>query len=370
MAVQIASFSSQRFGGGLVRGSALAPEYRTDGYLEALDRETFWYDAVWRKGRVHLICPKFNDLWPLVRGAAWRLDGRPVQVARIRRYRRHEVIELAAPVRPDTVAVEMAGWRAEAPLAPDGAGIFDGLDCGFYISRDNRLEWLADHAAFHRHHHGMQGLVVMDNGSTAYGPDEIAAALAPVGLEQVVILPAPFAYGPVGRPPFRRLEKFLQTALFNVLRLRFFGRAAAVLCCDVDELVLCDEGTIFDAARRSRIGHLRIAGYWADPVPTDGPPRHADHVLRTDPPRRCPPKWCQVPGGLVGGFSWDVHGPEKLTPLHKRTPTPGRRFLHCRRITTDWKSDKRQAAQASLTRDPAAGKALAFLDGAPPKRRP
>jgi hypothetical protein len=56
-------------GSGLSRQSRLKPQYRPEGYEDALDRETLWYDAIWSQGCVHLVCPPFNNLAPMLRGA-------------------------------------------------------------------------------------------------------------------------------------------------------------------------------------------------------------------------------------------------------------------------------------------------------------
>lgn len=358
------SFSALRLPPEMARDSLLAPKYRTEGYLEALDRETLWYDAVWRAGTLHLVCPPLGRWRGALRRARFRGDGVPLKVLRLRRYKRHEVLELAAPARPERLSVYLEGWRGESAVSPATPERFAGRNAMFYVSRDNDLRWLVDHARFHRALHGAEALIVMDNGSESYDRAEIAAALAPTGLD-VLVLDAPFKYGPVGKPPYRRLEKFMQTALFNVLRLRYLGAARAILSCDVDELVLTEGGAIFDAARASRLGFVQIAGRWHSPPPgVEGPVRHADHLRVKDPPETCPPKWCLRPDGPLGGWSWDVHGIERLPLLHART-VPGFRFAHCRGVSTGWKKRGRLSAWEGTVEDPLAKACFAQAFGWP-----
>ena len=340
----------------LRRASILKAKYRPDGYHNGFDDDTFWYDAIWRRGRVHLVCPPFNNLKPVVLGAEYRLDGAPARLLKYRAYKRHAVLELEAPAAPEAISVTLGDWTGEGPVHAAGLPGIDGARVHFYINRDNDLRWMADHARFTRRAHGLDAVVVIDNGSTLYGPDEIAETLRAEGVTPLIFA-APFKYGPIGKAPFRRTEKYLQTALFNALRLRGLDRAGAVLNCDLDELVLGPRN-VFDAARRSRLKFIQIEGQWMNPAPGSEPPfSHADHIWRHDPPKVCPTKWCIDPSGPLGGFSWDIHGLERLGILH-RFPARDLRFLHCRGVSTAWKGQGRMRVPEGTVRDDAAA---AFL---------
>lgn len=343
------------------RDTVLAAKYQPEGYLDALDRETLWYDAIWSAGRLFLICPPLNNFRAGFRKAVFRGDDQPLRFLRLRRYARHDVAELEAPTCPKQLSILMQGWTgtsAVSPAVPEG---FAGLNTAFLISKDNPLEWLVTHARYHREAHGLQALIVMDNGSRSYGLDDIRAALAPVGLQKLLVLDVPFKYGPVGKKPYRRTEKYMQTALFNVLRLRFLAQARAILNCDVDELIVTRGGSVFDAAVTSRIGFVQIAGHWVYPAPGgDGPFSHLDHSHTAQPPKPCPPKWCLAPSKRLGGFSWDIHGMERLPFLRRRTHA-GLSFVHCRSLTTGWKSLKRDQVPQDTVPDPDAEIAAEIL---------
>ncbi|MHA6325547.1 hypothetical protein [Roseivivax sp. CAU 1753] len=341
----------------LRRTSILREKYRPYGYADGFDADTLWYDAIWRRGVVHLVCPPFNNLKPAVLGAAFSLDGLAARVLRSRPYKRHAVLELAAPRAPDRVAVRIGDWTGESIVHHAGLPGIDGARVHFYINRDNDLRWIADHARFTRSAHGLDAVVVIDNGSTSYGPDDIADTLRAQGVAPLVF-EAPYRYGPIGKPPFRRTEKYLQTALFNALRLRGLDRAGGVLNADLDELVL-GRGSVFEAVRASRLKFLQIRGQWMNPAPGSAPPFvHADHVWRHDPPKTCPTKWCLDPSGPCGGFSWDIHGFEKLGFLHN-LPARGFRFLHCKGVSTAWKGRGRLGVPKDTCRDEEAVRALA-----------
>lgn len=323
----------------LRRDSILQAKFRPEGYLEALDRETLWYDAFWSEGRVTVIGPPLNNLRSAFRQAEFRLDGKPVKLWRMRRYKRHFVAQFLAETAPATISVTLQGWTGEGAVARAAPGLFDGLNTALYVNKNNDLTWLRDHAAWHKQEHGLQAVAVVDNNSSAYASEDIAAALAPVGLERVEVLQAPFKYGPMGLKPYRRTEKYMQTALFNVMRLRFFGKARAVLSCDVDELILRrGEQGVFDAALASRIGLVQVPGIWVyAAADSTGPWRHRDHLFSHRPPRTSPPKFCVVPSGPLGGCSWDIHGFERLPFLRSRVHKDFV-FMHCRGVSTAWKS--------------------------------
>ncbi len=355
-------FARLEFPPHLRRHSILKPQYRPDGYDDAFDADTFWYDAIWTRGRVHLICPPFNNLKREVLGAEYRLDGAPARIARHRRYKRHAVLELIAQTAPKRISVKIGDWTGEGAVNAAGLPGICGTRVHFYINRDNDLRWMADHARFTRARHGLDAVVVIDNGSTRYSPDEIAETLRAEGVTPLVFS-APYRYGPIGKPPFRRTEKYLQTALFNALRLRGLDRAGAVLNCDLDELVL-GEGSVFEAARAARLGFVQIAGQWMTPPPGSAPPFfHADHVFRHDPPKTCPTKWCLAPSGPLGRMSWDIHGMERLGLLHN-FPVRGFRFLHCRGVSTAWKGQGRLKVPEKTVHDPEAAAILgSVFDG-------
>lgn len=341
----------------LRRVSALRPKYRPEGYEAGLDVDTFWYDAIWRQGVVHLICPPFNNLKAAVLGAEYTLDGRAVRLRKYRAYKRHAVLEFDAPNCPSEIEVQIGAWQAAGKVHAAGLPGIAGARVHFYINRDNDLAWMADHARLTKAAHGLDAVVVIDNGSTRYGPQDIAETLRGAGVHPLVF-DAPYLYGPIGKRPFRRAEKFLQTALFNALRLRGLDQAGAILNCDLDEIVI-GKRNVFEATRAARLKFIQIAGEWMSPAPGATPPfRHTDHVFRHDPPKPSPPKWCLDPSGPCGRWSWDIHGFEKLPFLHSFT-APGLRFLHCRGVNTDWKGKNRLTAATNIVRDDEATAAFA-----------
>ncbi|MDT0682219.1 hypothetical protein RM543_05950 [Roseicyclus sp. F158] len=320
-------------GSGLARRDAVAPAAQGEGFAAAYDRETLWYDALTVGRETWLICPKLLNLSPLLK--TLELDGTPVRLKGIQRHRRYDIARLGQTGRRLSVSHE--GWHADCAVGPLQTDAFEGLDASVHISRNNRLEWIADWARFHVAEQGLEAMLVIDNGSDDYPPEAILDTMERAGLKAGAVLLAPQPYGPVRARRGGGGAKFLQPAMLNLARIRFLARARAVLSADLDELVWTEGKSIFDHAAAARTGWAMVEGRWR--MPPDGaaaPLRHADHThLRKGDPA-CPPKWCARPGAVLSRRGWEVHGPEMPLPARWLT-VPDGGYWHCRAVTTNWK---------------------------------
>ena len=348
-------------GSGFTRNAIVPPAAQGDGFAAAYDWTTLWYDAVERDNRLRVICPKLLNLKSFLADGALQIDGAPARLRRIRSFRRHDIAELDLPAGATTLATRAGRWQGASGLSPDQSGTFAGLNASLHISRNNRLDWIADWARFHIAEHGLEAMLVMDNGSDAYPPEAILDALQPTGLKRAVVLRVPQPYGPVRSRTGGGGAKFLQPAMLNLARLRFLHRARAVLNADLDELVWTRAGSIFDATHQSRLGMIACDGAWRSPADGTAPPhRHADHLYPEARNATCPPKYCIRPDGWRRHLSWDVHRPD--LPLGLAAPKSADfGYWHCRAITTNWKSYNRLGRRGLGPADPFTAETLARL---------
>ncbi len=324
-------------GSGLTRAAIVPPGARSEGFNAAYDWTTLWYDALRRADGIVLVCPKLLNLGTLIADGALAIDGAPARILRIERWRRHDLVRLA-PQTGDHIATRVGRWTGASGISPDQADHFAGLNASLHISRNNRLDWIADWARFHIGEHGLEAMLVMDNGSDAYDPRAILDALIATGLKRAVVLNVPQPYGPVRTKKGGGGAKFLQPAMLNLARLRFLHRARAVLNVDLDELVWSTGGSVFDAAAASPFGLVSLNGAWRMPsLEADTPYRHADHLYLRPGDKPCPTKYCIAPGGWRRSIGWDVHKPESRFPFAMLTRRDFGSW-HCRGITTNWKS--------------------------------
>lgn len=305
------------------------------------DFRTLFYDAIWSPGagRVALIAPKLLNFERLIRSAEFRFDGRAVRPGRILRHRRHDVVLLPAPTAPARLTIACDDWAASVDPPPAEAEVFAGRNVLMTLSRDNSLRWIRDWAAYHVREHGADAVLFYDNGSRAYGVDDLLDTLAGVeGLAAVRVVSVAAPFGAIPARGSRSRALFLQTALWNIGRLRFLRDARAVLPCDVDELVTRRGGrSVFDAAAASWGGFVKFRGAWrTHRLGPDIEPLHRDHVFLPEGGSGCPPKYCVAPTGWLRGRSWNTHGLDRL-PFSRLFGTDEFGYLHCHGITTHWK---------------------------------
>ena len=341
--------------GPVLRDHVRPADRRSAHYLARYDRTTLFYDAVWLPDRqVHLVtAPRFLNLWAPFR-AGLRMDGAPVRRVRRRTWLRCEQLEVPGPA--GALSLHWQGRNHPIPSRRCETAGFAGTNALVTVNRNNALDWIADWAAFYQRRHGADAVVLFDNGSDAYAPQDIADRLATVPeLRRVRVFAAPYPYGPAesgGR--FELSPRFFQTAMLNIARRDPLARARAVLNVDIDEICMSRRGaSVFDAAARHPLGMVTIPGSWVYPAPgTSGPVGHGAHRFRNQPDDRCNQKWCQAPGGAFGRvFGWAVHRVDEVFQ-NLLTRQADIRLVHCKGTSTGWKA-KRFDLPANLRKDPA-----------------
>lgn len=326
---------------GMKRNFTRPPERLTPHYLENYDRDTLYYDCVYRTDlNAHVFtAPAFLNLWDTFRKGL-RRDGQAVRKMRRRTFVKSEQVIVPSP----RGALSLAVGDETFPIRPRSglSAQFSGLNCVVVLNKNNRLDWIADWARFYVRVHGLQGVMLFDNASTEYAPEDVAETLAGVpGLERVAVMSVPFKYGPVDGGNKLQRPNFLQPSVLNLARVDAFAQARAVLNVDIDEMIRPLQNiTVFDAAVARRNSMVKIHGSWIYPDPDHPlPARQKDHTSRAVPNKRCNQKWCVAPRGLLSFFGWSTHhvGGELVRLVNKDT-----RFelLHCRGTSTGWKSKR------------------------------
>ncbi|OSP55563.1 hypothetical protein [Pseudoruegeria sp. SK021] len=340
------------------RRDPVVPEaFQTDKYRQDYDDRTLFYDCCTldQSGQILLTAPPLSGLWPLVRRAL-RIDGKPVGWMRQRRSGRSAQVLLRARAGA-SVGLEIDGQTYPLAPRPSLASMFSGLNCAVTVNKNNDLNWIRDWVRYHISAHGLEGVVIFDNGSTAYDPSAIAEVLDPLpGLKSAAILSAPYHWGGnVDGPTGMVRYKFLQTALINLARRSEVSQARAVIGMDIDELVLGPNGaSVFDAAESRWLSYVKLGGQWVFPEAANGAPTgQSDHVYRPEPARPCKPKWCARPDSLLSRLGWNVHN---VGAEQGRRVKADRQFslIHCSACSTGWKpASRRYSPPAAVVQDPA-----------------
>ena len=227
-----------------------------DGYgltpseLARCDRRTVFCDVFLAPDDRELLCigPSFANLGrprAVLEGGSTSLrfgveepvSGEPVALTRIR---------LKDPCGPALdLRFVFADFDVRAGIAPRRPVLPPAPLLLSTLQKDNDPQWVEDWCAWHHRAHGVERIVIYDNGSA--NGEEIRSRLARAAQDSgygAVIVDWDFPYGPP-------LRAFTQTVALNHCRLAFGGSAQWCINLDVDEY-------LYNASGRPLAGHLDL----------------------------------------------------------------------------------------------------------------
>lgn len=340
---------------------------RSPEFAAAFDAKTLFYDCFWHADgvRVLLVGPPPGTMRPfhelaqfIAHPSGTVLKGRlhpslSVMLTELRN----------VPQGTTRIGIDFAGQHFELLVQPNSSAELAGRRVLFSVNKNNDLKWVREWAHFHATVHGADAVILFDNGSTAYGTDELAATLQSVpGVTHVAVPHWPYSFGPIDRAlridPF--WSRFFQISTMSVVLRRYGAAAAGLLNCDVDELAGTRSGrSIFALAEESRSGLVTFRGQWIEAVADGTVGDHRDFTQRLADPKRAqsrPRKWALDPRrkwveSLAVHPYWHW-----LTarPLFGRHSPADALYWHFRGINTDWKQQRNRppATGSALEHDP------------------
>jgi hypothetical protein len=303
-----------------IRTPDTAPDLRSPTFERNYDFATFAYDVFWDTDhtRVHVLGPVAPHSIDLDRKLTFQALPSGISSAFTLipgDVRYHSWYRISPPSGSAAVEVRIGDQCSVRAIQPNNAAVFADRRVLMTISKDNALEWIVDWARFHAVHFGVDAVLVYDNGSTSYAPEDVRHALSKVpGLRTVVVVSWPFPYGPAPRQG--TFDGFwCQPAFLDHARRRLLANAAWVLNLDIDDLLVQIGETrledVLDNSSDSWIGFLesRVVNTNPELVET---PRHRDFHWRracVDSPRATTHayKWLAFPNRVPDEARWDVH---------------------------------------------------------------
>jgi hypothetical protein len=326
------------------RGLPSATKPKTPAFWEHYDNTTLIYDciAIQSRGIIRLTMPKLLGFKRVLLGARFTIGEKVIKRKKLRQNRKHDVLDLYVDHPSGDLTITAAGITQSVPVQMSDPSRFAGCNVLYAQVKNDDLAWIYDWGCAHQRNHGVDAILVTNNGSTAYTSEELRQVLARIPhLKVADVLDAPLRYGAFHSScTAAGATKFLQPALLNLTRDRFFQQARAALLCDVDELVQpAGAQSIFDATVASPFKYKSFRGVWRYAQLSDTPFRHADHILAEPNDAKCASKYCVVPDSLLGRMTWGVHSLEAIN-RHIFRPADRFQFLHCKQISTSWKSDR------------------------------
>lgn len=105
--------------------------------------------------------------------------------------------------------------------------------------RDNPIEWIVYWVLYHIEYHGIDSVLIYDNGSISYTIDELEKAIAKIdSLKKICIVGWDVLWGPTGGPNQVWDSDYGQHQAWMHALGRFLKKANSVIIDDVDELPL------------------------------------------------------------------------------------------------------------------------------------
>jgi len=338
--VSTSSYTADHFD--IVRTPLCPSNKMTPYYLENFDATTLWYDAIQSEHILRLVCPKLRNFEREIKNGVFCINNKKVDRVKIERFRRTDIISMQTPAPITSLKFSSKHIKIKSEVSRTDDNLTKDKNCAIIINKNNNLDWIKYFVKWHVKYHNLQCLVILDNNSSAYTNEDIKQTLKQTGLSSLVILNLPFLFGPASLgKPYHNRELFLQSSAYNIAKFRFLKNARAVLCCDIDELVLPCKTTVFDETIMSRHGFLRFLGqYRFHNFESEKNVCHESSLYKNGE-KNSPEKWCIDPKGKYADYSWSTHGLEKLL-FERRFLTKKVNYIHCVNVTTGWKGKRKQ----------------------------
>jgi len=319
------------------------PSLRDKEFEDAFDYKTVAYDLVSSRDSTKIIGPPLLNLKAKFENASWVANHRnlKVKLSDIDRTQSSEISVSLAEGTEVTVIGDTFSLRSR--VSPSGEHLFRDKRVLFTKSKDNELVWISDWVKYYVETHGVNSVLLYDNGSTAYSLTDLLRALEHPALDTIVVVDWPFKFGPQGSDLSREIpwdSDFCEYGILEHARWRFLSEAEFVINNDIDELLIVDcNKTVRQLLDHSTDGAVRYVGRWIENrriKPSDGTPRFVDFAYYNFFAQVTTPKWIVDPRRCRGAIQWKTHRIDGVKMYH----TPYAMHRHFRGISTNWKTDR------------------------------
>ena len=327
-------------------------DQRQPGYEEMFDDRTLFYDSMQVDDGVALIGPPLLNLEGLVSEGVFTAGSNEVLDVRINQLDRTSLVELGnRPYSPDVVTLSGKKFARTIPVGRSHLEVFHDRRVLVTKSKNNKLRWISDWVRFHVREQDVDAVLVYDNGSTDYEPEDVLEAITQDGVRSAVVVCWPYKFGPQGgnwnglkSAPWD--SDYCEYGIMEHARRRFLADASGVLNADIDELVLTQgDKTVFDAVNESSSGVVTYAGRWIETSGATGGDLSYDAYSYYDATRGATTaKWALDPSRARLARQWKTHS---ITGVHMELAehTMHRHFMG---INLNWKWQRTSSKPLTL----------------------
>lgn len=313
---------------------------RQDNYDELFDADTLFYDSIQLDGGISLVGPPLLNLEQTLTESVFSgNDGEVFQMSHSP-LDRTSVIHLEGNKHSNIVNIRSSEMSLSTIAAPNLRRLFEGRNALVTKSKDNRLSWISDWVKFHVVEQDIDAVLIYDNNSSQYGPEDVLEAISVPGIKVAVVVHWPFKFGPQGGS-WNGLKgapwdsDFCEYGIMEHARQRFLGRAGGVLNVDIDELVITEgDDTVFDVLTDLGCGAVSFTGRWIETAGRQGTSESFADYSYYDK-RRAPTtiKWAILPTQISDATQWKTH----MIAGAKMVPSRTTMHRHFMGISSDWK---------------------------------
>lgn len=191
-------------------------------------------------GNIELIGPPLLNLREFVERAEFYIDGRLVGGIIIEELDRMSRITLPCDNQEvSLLRVKIGNQVFVKEIQPSHLDFFKDKNVLVTQQRDNPIEWILYWILYHIEHHGIDSVLIYDNGSMSYTIAELEKSIAKIDhLKKICIVSWDILWGPTGGPNQVWDSDYGQHQAWMHALGRFLKKSNSVIIDDVDELPL------------------------------------------------------------------------------------------------------------------------------------
>ena len=301
-------------------------------YFSTFDFHTVFSDIFLCGEEIRLVGPPYLNLREVLAAAEFRIDGgMTIDAAEIRWEEMDRMSRTSLPLIrsseltwvPETVSLVLPDLELSSQIGASHWDAFEGTNALVTMNRNNRLETIVQWVELNVQANDVDALLLFDNRSTWYSSKEVLDAVSAVdGIKTAVVVEWPHPYGALSK----NLDSdFGQYTAWETAHWRFLKNARTVIICDVDELMLSDDGrAVSELALETGNGVLYMRSSDVPPVVARASDQnslrqHSDFIFKGVGPMG-PRKYCYVPNRLLPQQQLKVHA---VSYAHDNGPSQG-----------------------------------------------
>lgn len=324
-------------------------------YLQKFDFTTLYYDVFELDDAVIGIGPPTRNLAAFIVDSNVRVGDAEASV---------EIIDLdrtqVSKFRADSSTSSLLSFdhglgSISCEVGRNLEAVFQGRNVVMTKSKNNAISWICDWARFYVANHKVTGVVLYDNGSTEYAPEDILEAMRSIqDLQACVVVEWNYPWGSPGGVWAGNKEvpwdsDYCQYGAMEHARHRLLRSAQMVFNHDIDELLVVEDGRAAgDILKERGVAGIEYGGRWIETVgrSATGEPRFTDFRYYDKKRGRCTKKWVIDPVLAASAKQWKLHSVDGL----RLSTVDGLAHRHFMGISNNWKHDRTKSKDYDETR--------------------